>query len=161
MTSVVLMGPAGAGKTTVGRRLAAEVGVPFVDADDFHTPEAVARMRAGQPLDDAMRSPWLNRLHGVLEEHRGSGVVLACSALRASYRTRLIGALPGVVVLALVVPADVLAARLVARKRHFAGPALLESQLATLELDGVIELDGAASIEEVVARARHALTPGR
>jgi gluconokinase len=153
------MGAAGAGKTTVGRRLAQELGVPFVDGDDFHTAEAIARMRAGHALDDAARGPWLDRLHEVLREHRASGVVLACSALRRSYRTRLMGALPGVVVLALVVPAEVLATRLASRSGHYAGPALLDSQLETLELDGVIRLDGTAPVAEVVAAARRALAP--
>ncbi len=147
------MGPAGAGKTTVGRVLAQRLGVPFVDGDDYHSASAVAQMRAGRPLDDAARIPWLDRLHGVLMEHRDSGVVLACSALRVSYRDRLVGDLSGVVFLALVVPPGVLADRLAARTGHYAGPALLASQVETLELDGAVRLDGDRPVEDVVAAA--------
>ncbi|MCJ7436928.1 MAG: gluconokinase, GntK/IdnK-type [Acidimicrobiia bacterium] len=151
------MGPAGAGKTTVGRRLAGALGVPFVDGDDFHTPEAIARMRGGHPLDDAARGPWLDRLHEVLRAHHERGIVLACSALRRSYRSRLVGDLSGVAVLALVVAPDVLEARLATRTGHYAGPGLLASQLETLELDGVTDLDGAAPVDDVVAEAQRVL----
>ena len=147
------MGPAGAGKTTVGRALAHRLGVPFVDADDYHSAEAVARMRAGHPLDDAARGPWLDRLHDVLVEHRDPGIVLACSALRAGYRTRLVGDLADVVVLALVVPPEVLADRLASRTGHYAGPSLLASQLEALELDGVVRLDGNRPVDDVVTAA--------
>src|SRR5262245_51558193 len=120
------MGVAGSGKSTVGPRVAAGLGVPFVDADDLHTDAAKARMAAGIPLDDATRAPWLDRVHAVLADAAaaGRGVVLACSALKAAYRTRLGGGVPGVVFVALVAPAPVLEARLEDRPEHFAGPAL-------------------------------------
>jgi gluconokinase len=135
------MGVAGAGKTTVGRALADALAWPFHDADDFHPAENVARMRAGTPLTDAHRAPWLERLRdmiaGVL---RGGGsAVLACSALRRAYRAALVppGAPPGAVRFAyLRVPRAELAARLTSRTAHYMPASLLDSQLDTLEVPG-------------------------
>lgn len=129
---VVVMGAAGSGKTTVGPLVAVRLGVPFVDGDDFHTDASIERMRSGTPLDDAARGPWLDRLHHALEDHRGEGAVLACSALTVAARVRLAGGLAVHFVL-LDVPSAVLATRLRARRGHFAGVDLLDSQLATLE----------------------------
>ncbi|MGZ4690477.1 MAG: gluconokinase [Acidimicrobiia bacterium] len=151
---VVLMGVAGSGKSTIGPRLAAALSVPFVDGDDAHSDAAKAQMAAGRPLDDAQRGPWLDRLHDILAGHSDDGVVLACSALTVGYRQRLAGDLPGVVFVALVAPPEVLEARLEARPHHFAGPDLLPSQLATLELGtDVFVVDGAKSIDAVTADA--------
>ena len=83
---VVVMGVAGSGKSTVGPLVADALGVPFLDADDFHDDANIERMRAGIPLDDAARAPWLDRLHTALAAHRHGGAVLACSALTASSR---------------------------------------------------------------------------
>ncbi len=102
---VVVMGVSGSGKSTVGRRLAMELGVPFVDGDDEHTPEAKARMAKGIPLDDAWRAPWLDRLDAILREHVEGGLVLACSALTRAYRRRLARGVPRVSFVALVAPA--------------------------------------------------------
>ena len=88
------MGVSGSGKSTVGRRLATELGVPFVDGDDEHTPEAKARMAQGIPLDDAWRAPWLDRLHAILRANVDGGLVLACSALNCGYRRRLARGVP-------------------------------------------------------------------
>ena len=151
----------GSGKSTIGPIVARDLGVPFLDADDFHAAAAVARMRAGLALDDAMRRPWLERLHGVLAEHADTGVVLACSALRTSYRAQLADGVPGVRFVALVATPEVLAARLRARKGHYAGPALLASQEATLELDGVPTVDADRPVEQVAADViRAAQNPG-
>jgi len=152
------MGVAGSGKTTVGSLVAAQLGVPFADADDFHTPEAVARMAAGLALDDEMRRPWLERLHEVLVAHASTGLVLACSALRRAYREQLTGGLTGVVCVALVAPPDVLRRRLESRVGHYAGPELLASQLATLELgDDVVTVDTTRPVADVVAAVVAAL----
>src|SRR5579883_3513106 len=128
---ILVMGVAGAGKTTVGRLLAQRLGFRFADADDLHPPENVARMRAGLPLREEDRAPWLAALRRLIDgwlEH-GEDAVLACSALRASHRRQLGAGRPGVRLVFLHAPPALLAARLAARKGHFAGPALLESQL--------------------------------
>jgi gluconokinase len=138
---VVLMGVCGSGKTEVGRRLAARLGCDFLDGDDFHPPANVAKMRAGTPLSDADRWPWLDRLAaeigGRLEA--GAGAVVACSALARRYRDRLGLIRPGVVLVHLDGSRDLLAARLAARQGHFMPPGLLESQLTTLERPGADE----------------------
>jgi carbohydrate kinase (thermoresistant glucokinase family) len=149
---LVLMGVEGSGKSTVGPRAATELGVPFYDADDYHDAAAKAQMAAGVPLDDATRRPWLERLHGLLVERAGAGCVLACSALKPSYRTVLAADLPDTVFVALVAPPEVLAERLIARHGHFAGRNLLASQLATFELDGGVRVvDADRPIDRVVA----------
>jgi gluconokinase len=154
---VVVMGVEGAGKTTVGRRLADELGVEFIDGDDEHSAAAKERMAAGIPLDDATRAPWLDRLDAILREHESSGLVLACSALTPAYRQRLTRGVPDVAFVALVAPRDVLLDRIADRRGHFAGTDLLDSQLATLELGDVKTVDTTGSLEEVVAAARRAV----
>jgi gluconokinase len=127
---IILMGVTGAGKTTVGRLLASDLGHEFIDADDYHPPENVAKMRAGQPLTDDDRWPWLRRLNEVL---RGRAAVVACSALKESYRTTLMRGLPDVQLVYLRGTRAVIAARLAERRAHYMNPALLDSQFATLE----------------------------
>lgn len=132
---VVLMGVCGSGKTEVGRRLAALLECDFLDGDDFHPPENVAKMRSGTALTDTDRWPWLDRLAAEIgcRLEAGRGAVVACSALARRYRDRLGLARPGVVLVHLDGTRDVLAARLAARQGHFMPPGLLDSQLATLE----------------------------
>jgi carbohydrate kinase (thermoresistant glucokinase family) len=124
------MGVSGSGKSTVGAELAARLGVPFVDGDALHPVANVAKMAAGIPLDDADRWPWLDAVGARLAESR---VVVACSALRRSYRDRLRAAAPDVRFVLLDGSRELLAARTGARLDHFMPPALLDSQLATLE----------------------------
>jgi carbohydrate kinase (thermoresistant glucokinase family) len=155
---VVVMGVAGSGKTTVGRALAPLLGVPFIEGDDFHTASARERMAAGEPLTDGDRRPWIERLNGELRRHAAVGCVLACSALRRSYRRWLTDGVDGVVFVALVVSAAVLLARLAHRTDHFAHADLLISQLATLELgDDVIPIDGDAAVDVVLRDAMDAV----
>lgn len=129
------MGVSGAGKTTVGRRLAATLDWDFLDADDFHPPANRRKMASGRPLDDADRGPWLDRLRRELDTRRlrGRSVVLACSALKRSYRTTLLAGRPEIGVVFLHGSRELLARRLAARQGHFMAPELLTSQLATLE----------------------------
>lgn len=158
---VVIMGVAGSGKSTVGARLAERLGVVFLEGDDAHSAEAKAQMAKGIPLTEAQRGPWLDRLHAELAAHASTGVVLACSALTAASRRRLAGDLTTVTFVALVAPEDALAARLAARTGHFAGPDLLASQLATLELDpSVRTVDAMQPLEHVVDAAADAVRPG-
>ena len=152
--SVVIMGVAGTGKTTIGTRLAQALGVPFVEGDRLHDPENIERMRRGEPLTDEMRKPWLDRLNHELGERRAAGVVLACSALTDASRRRLTAGLSDVRFVVRTGDTEVLRQRLAQRKHHYFGPALLDSQLATLEIpaDGiVVPIDGTE--EEITQRA--------
>jgi gluconokinase len=139
---VVVMGVTGAGKTTVGRLLARELGCDFIDADDYHPAANVEKMRAGHALTDEDRRPWLARLNEVLREYaaRPAGVVLACSALKQRYRDQLLAALPGSRLVYLRGTKGLIAARLEARPGHFMNPALLDSQFAALEepIDAIV-----------------------
>lgn len=151
---VVVMGVAGAGKTTVGRLLAARLGAEFLDADDFHPVANVEKMRVGAALTDEDRWPWLARLNGVLREceARGAAAVLACSALKASYRDVLLDELADARLVYLRGSRETIAARLAARRGHYMNPALLDSQFAALEEPAeaiVAEVD--ADLTSVVA----------
>jgi gluconokinase len=148
---IVVMGATGAGKSSVGARVALQLDVPFIDADDYHDPSAMASMRAGQPLSDAGRQPWLQRLHDTLLEHRTSGAVLACSALKRAYRDILRVGPDEPVFVYLAVSESTLLRRAADRVGHFAGADLVPSQLATLELgDDVLVVDGEQPLEQVV-----------
>ncbi|MBU8895915.1 gluconokinase [Corallococcus sp. M34] len=132
---VTLMGVSGSGKTTVGRVLAQRLGWRFVDADDLHPPENVRKMASGQPLTDEDRGPWLARVTARVTDALSSGedLVLACSALRASYRSRLTVDSARQRWVSLYAPREVIVKRLFERTGHFMPPALLDSQLALLE----------------------------
>jgi gluconokinase len=160
--SVVVMGVAGTGKTTIGTRLARALGVPFVEGDHFHDPENIERMRRGVPLTDEMRKPWLDRLNHELRNRRATGVVLTCSALSDASRRRLTAGLSDVRFVVLTGDTEVLRQRLAQRKHHYFGPELLDSQIATLEIpaDGiVVPIDGTP--DEVTQRALVGLFRGR
>jgi gluconokinase len=155
---IVLMGPAGAGKSTVGTALAARLGWTFVDADDFHPPANVAKIQRGDPLDDRDRSGWLDALHAVVARaiDRRQPLVLACSALAGRHRRRLAGELRRVRFVYLKTTPDILLARLGNRQGHFAKTNLLDSQLATLEEPGddALTVDAAADVDTIVGRIR-------
>ncbi|HEX7085881.1 MAG TPA: gluconokinase [Vicinamibacterales bacterium] len=157
---LVIMGVTGAGKTTVGERLAAELGWRFHDADDFHPPENKAKMNAGIPLTDEDRWPWLRALRDVIEQALADGAhaVVTCSALKQAYRDVLAGGLDGVTFVHLTGDPEILARRLASRRGHFMNPALLDSQIATLEPpEGALEIDVALTPEEQVRAIRTAL----
>jgi len=133
---VVIMGVSGSGKSTVGALLAERLGVPFADADDLHPPENVAKMSAGQPLDDRDRWPWLAAVGDALAVASGTGLVIACSALKRSYRDAIRDRAPETVFAYLHGDRELLAERLGMRVGHFMPGSLLDSQLATLEVPG-------------------------
>jgi len=152
------MGVTGAGKTTIGRRLAAARRLPYLDADDFHSDEAKAKMHAGVPLTEDDREPWLRRLNAALREHVATGAVLACSALTEHARQLLTEGIPNVRFLLLTGDPSLIRARIAHRHDHFAGTALLLSQLATLEPPAgavTVQVDGTP--DETTARAIAAL----
>ncbi len=161
---VVVMGVAGVGKTAVGRMLAANLEVPFLDADDFHDPECLEKMRRGEPLTDEERAPWLGRLNAELKREvvlPFGGVVLACSALKEAYRRRLGDGLPDVRYVHLVARPDVIRARLESRPGGGVGPELLESQLQALEAPAeAITADATEPPEVVMHRVLDQLRAG-
>lgn len=157
----VVMGVSGCGKTTVGQALARELGWAFVDADDLHPEANVRKMAAGVALADEDRWPWLDR---IVEELRrigagGGHAVLACSALRSSYRERLCRA-GDVRFVHLAGDFPTIAARLKDRAHRYMPPTLLASQFATLEPPAdAIWIDVTAPIATQVAAIRNALVP--
>jgi gluconokinase len=158
---IVVMGIAGAGKTTVGRALADALGWAFHDADDFHPAANVGKMRAGVPLGDADRAPWLATLHDLIARivARGEHAVLACSALRQAYREALLpaGAPAAVAFVHLEVPASVAERRLAERPGHYMQASLVASQVATLEPpSNALCLDAELPVRELVSRIRSA-----
>ena len=133
--SFVIMGVAGTGKSTVGAALAHALGLAFVEGDAYHPATNVQRMAAGIPLTDADRAPWLNALAARLRaaEQAGTGLVMACSALKRSYREVLRAAATGVTFIYLCGDRGLVAERIAQRHAHFMPPSLLDSQLAALE----------------------------
>ena len=131
----VVMGVSGSGKTTVGRLLASHLSCPFYDADDFHPAENVAKMAAGIPLTDADRAPWLDGLHDIISRHLRAGetAVLACSALKKSYRDHLRQGYEDVCFIHLDGRFDLIQQRMQRRQAHYMKPEMLQSQFAALE----------------------------
>ncbi len=153
------MGVTGAGKTTVGRALAANLHWRFVDADDYHSAANIAKMHAGIPLTDADRAPWLEALHNAIAGWIGSGenIVLACSALKQAYRAVLLIS-PEVKLVYLRAAPELIAQRLASRHGHYMNPHLLRSQFETLEEpQGAIEIDAGPSVPEIVLQIRTSL----
>jgi gluconokinase len=156
---IVLMGVTGAGKTTVGRLLGEGPGWTFYDADDFHSQANVEKMSGGEPLTDEDRAAWLESLEQLIRDklRSQSNIVLACSALKASYRSHLL--IDAQVRLVYLKGAHwLIQERLAERRDHFMNPSLIESQFATLEEPRqAIILDAAASPEDIVATIREKL----
>ena len=168
---VIISGVSGSGKTTVGAMLAGRLGWPFADADDFHPAANVAKMRAGIPLTDDDRQPWLRAITAWMDEHitRGESAVVGCSALKRSYRDQLLGGRPEARLVFLAIDREVLTRRLAARVGHFFPEQLLASQLAALEPPGpdehvirVVPADTpAATVDAIIALLFPAGPPGR
>jgi gluconokinase len=157
---IVVMGVSGAGKTTIGEKLAEALDTPFIDADNFHPPANVEKMRSGKPLVDEDRWPWLEIVANAMRNTANTEgrVVCACSALRRDYRDFMIGK-AGEPILFILLHGDkeLIAERQANRPGHFMPSALLESQFATLEHfepdETGITLDVAQTIDEIVAEA--------
>jgi len=158
---LIVMGVAGTGKSTVAGLLAERLNWEFQEGDALHPPANVAKMSTGIPLTDEDRWPWLDAIGAWIKEKtkRGEPGILTCSALKRSYRDRLRG--PNVIFVFLNGPREVIAARMARRADHFMPPALLNSQLATLEPptadENVLAVDLGTTPADEVAEVLHAL----
>lgn len=157
MTIVIIMGVSGSGKSTVGKRLAEALDWQFQDADDLHTPENVEKMSRGIPLDEGDRHPWLMAMRQQICAwlQQDKNVVLACSALKQSYREILDCSLGPVKLVYLKGSQSVIQARMQSRSDHFMPTDLLNSQFEALEEptpDEAIHLDVSLPVSELVDR---------
>jgi gluconokinase len=158
---IVMMGVVGAGKTTVGRLLAEQLAWKFVDADSFHSPPNIEKMTAGKPLTDSDRIPWLEAIHTAIAGwvSQKQDVVLACSALKRSYRLKMSG--PEVVFVYLRGDPALVAQRLRSRTGHYATEQLLSSQLEALEEpEHAITVDVDTTPAQIVSEIRRRLALG-
>jgi len=156
---LILMGVSGSGKTAIGQLLAQAVHWPFYDGDDFHPRANVAKMARGIALTDADRAPWLQSIHLHIAAlvTRSESAVVACSALKQTYRTQLVGELEDVYFIYLQGGADLIQQRLMARRGHFMPPELLASQFDTLEEpEEVLTIDIAQLPDRIVSYIRRA-----
>lgn len=151
-TSLVVMGVAGCGKSSLGQLCAEALGLPLLEGDDFHSESNVAKMRGGIPLSDEDRAAWLDTLATQLQSHP-QGVVLTCSALKRRYRDRLRAATPGLRFVFLELTQDQARERVAARPAHLFPVSLVASQFATLEdprlEPGVLPLDATQSLKDL------------
>ncbi len=156
---IVLMGVTGAGKTTVGKALAGDLSWRFADADDYHSAANIAKMRAGIPLTDEDRAPWLQALHHAVVAWLAAAesVVLACSALKAAYRDQLLIS-PEVRLVYLRGNVRLFAGRMASRQDHFMNPHLLRSQFETLEEPTyALTVDASLTVAQLVSEIRRGL----
>ena len=152
----LVMGVSGSGKTTIGELLAGALHCPFFDADSFHSPESIAKMKSGVPLTEADRLPWLRRIAAKIDAllRDGESAVIACSALKRSYRDMLECGRPNVALVFLEGSYDLIRQRVEARRGHFMPPSLLKSQFDELQAptpdENAITVDVAPSPPEIV-----------
>jgi gluconokinase len=161
---VIVAGVAGSGKTTVGAQVAGRLGWRFADADEFHPAANVAKMRAGIPLTDEDRVPWLRAICAWMDDliAAGQSGVVTCSALKRAYRDELLRGRPAATMVFLQVSRDVLVRRLTGRMGHFFPEELMDSQLRTLEPPAPDErvltvsgdVDQARIADEIIALVR-------
>lgn len=158
--ALVLMGVSGSGKTSVGKQLSEILVWPFYDGDDFHSFENVCKMASGIPLDDDDRLTWLDELHDLIADHlaQGRSMLLACSALKRSYRARLSEGVPGVVFVYLQGDFDLIYTRMQARGQHYMKAGMLRSQFASLEPPGdAITVNIDQRVEDIAGQIIHDL----
>ena len=151
---VVLMGVSGSGKTAVGTRLSEQLGWPFYDGDDFHPKENVEKMTSVIPLEDGDRAAWLAALHEIIAEHlaQDRSMLLACSALRRTYRDQLAEGNPGTVFVYLKGDFDLIFERMQTRTGHYMQAEMLRSQFETLEEPGeALIVDVNQSLDTIVS----------
>jgi len=160
------MGVSGSGKTTIGRALAQRLGWLFQEGDALHPPENVAKMKAGHPLDDEDRAPWLAAIAATIDAWRAQGDagIITCSALKRRYREIVIGDRPDVRLVYLEGSRDLIGERLATRRGHFMPASLLDSQFAALEAPAAdedpITVSVGAPVAGSVARIAAFLSPG-
>jgi len=157
---VILMGVAGSGKTTIGALLAADLGWPFYDGDDFHPPENIDKMREGRPLMDEDRFAWLSALRQLIDRllRERTSAIITCSALKEAYREQLQGKDEGVRFVYLKGSYELIHQRIATRRNHFMKADLLASQYDALEEPtGALTVDAAATPEAIVAKVRKSL----
>jgi gluconokinase len=149
---IVVMGVTGCGKTTVGFALAEKLGITFIDSDDLHSDENKRKMSSGTPLNDSDRQPWLQAVSNTLQSHEK--IVVACSALKKSYREKILVGAPTTQFIHLVGSQELISARLSERSHEFMPIELLDSQFQTLEplkqSEGGKAIEISQSIEEIV-----------
>ena len=162
-SSIVIMGVAGCGKSSLGAALAQDLVLRLLEGDDYHSPESRAKMSQGIALTDADRAGWLNRLGDELRA-APQGLVLTCSALKLSYRERLRAASPGLRFVFLDITRAEAERRVATRSEHFFSSTLVDSQFATLEAPlgeaGVLRLDASHPLDQLRSQARAWLQPG-
>jgi carbohydrate kinase (thermoresistant glucokinase family) len=158
---VLVMGVAGSGKTTIGRKLADALGWNFADADEFHPSANIAKMAAGQPLSDDDRAPWLAAIRSYVDLtlERGENAVVTCSALKEKYRRTVIAEPAKVRIVHLAGDFNLILERLNRRTGHFMKPEMLQSQFETLEPPSDAFVPNIAQPpDEIVAEIRRALS---
>lgn len=157
---IVLMGVTASGKSTVGKLLARQLGWSFFEGDDFHSAGNIEKLRRGEPLNDEDRKPWLDAIREVIHEAitRGENAVIACSALKASYR-RMLQIDEQVSFVYLKASIALIQERLQSRVGHFMNPRLLQSQFDTLqEPEGALQVDAGSTPAEIVQAIRNGLS---
>ena len=153
---IVITGVTGSGKTTIGKLLASELRWKFYEGDDFHPPANIDKLKGGEPLDDQDRLPWLTGIRDAIRAaiDQGENAVIACSALKESYR-RMLRISPEVIMIHLQADPELIENRLKHRTRHFMNPALVRSQFETLEEpQAALQIDAGLSPEEIVRLIR-------
>ena len=157
MIKILLMGVSGSGKTRIGKTLASHLNIRWYDGDDFHSKKNISQMKAGIPLTNEQRVPWLDKLATLLNQD--NGMVIACSALREQYRKQLLQHAQDCTIFWLDAPKEPLQRRLEQRSNHFFPPSLLISQLESLEPPSTaVRIDSTRSPEEIVTTILNHLT---